>query len=209
MKKKSSDFMRRIRNCDRTILICLCTGAAFALMGLFQLILILLTPKSQTFDHYLLVITDFIIAAGCFGYSIYRNRNLPGISSENTPDQADNMTAPQGDIPTSESDRAGKTVRTRESDSRNVPSDPVRQQGQSPRRGPDSPKRTTDSGFQSDRRRSAEPRSQYDRRRSSAQRRNPYGDSRSASRNGGSAAESPNSPSHRRKFNSRHFTDEE
>ncbi len=79
--KKVASLMERIRNCNRTVLICFITGAAFALMGIFQLILILLTPPARTIDHIFLVIADMLISAGCIGYAVYLKRSDRGNDS--------------------------------------------------------------------------------------------------------------------------------
>jgi hypothetical protein len=76
-----------IRAYDRTALIIICTGVLFALMGIFQLILVLLTPSSQTADHYFLITADIIIAVGCVGYAVFRQggrrKDSPaGVSAE-------------------------------------------------------------------------------------------------------------------------------
>ena len=69
----------RIRSLDRYSLICMITCAVFVLFGVFQLVLVILTPKTATFDHISLIIVDFIIAAFCIVYLIYRSGRLKGI----------------------------------------------------------------------------------------------------------------------------------
>ena len=66
----------KIKGCDRSNLISIITGGIFALLCLIQIISVISTPLARNFDHVSLILVDFIIAAACFVYVIYRRGGL-------------------------------------------------------------------------------------------------------------------------------------
>ena len=63
----------KYNQCDKSTLISMMTGFVFILLGLIQLIFIIFSPLARTFDHISLILVDFIIAAVCLVYVLYRN----------------------------------------------------------------------------------------------------------------------------------------
>lgn len=72
----------KIKGCDRSNLISIITGGIFALLCLIQIISVISTPLARNFDHVSLILVDFIIAAVCFVYVIYRRGGLSMFAGE-------------------------------------------------------------------------------------------------------------------------------
>ena len=76
LKKGLYELSERYKNADKSSLISAMTGGVFVLLALIQLFFVLSTPIAQTFDHVSLILVDFIIAALCFVYVLYRRGSL-------------------------------------------------------------------------------------------------------------------------------------
>ena len=76
LKKGLYELSERYKNADKSSLISAMTGGVFVLLALIQLFFVLFTPIAQTFDHVSLILVDFIIAALCFVYVLYRRGSL-------------------------------------------------------------------------------------------------------------------------------------
>ena len=55
----------KIRSLDKYTLICFITGVIFFILGTVQLVLIMTTPVSPSFDYVSIILLDFIIVAFC------------------------------------------------------------------------------------------------------------------------------------------------
>ena len=84
MLKKLTD---KIQEYDKSSLISFITGCVFILLSIIQLILLISTPLARTFDHFSLVLVDFIIAAVCFVYVLYRQGKLTAFVQIGEPKQ--------------------------------------------------------------------------------------------------------------------------
>lgn len=77
--------------CDKASLVSSVTGCIFILFALIQLFFVLFSPAARTFDHFSLIMVDFIIAALCFVYVLYRRgllANLGYFSDSTVPDKS-------------------------------------------------------------------------------------------------------------------------
>lgn len=83
---KAGAYMKKlpdqIRKYDRYTLICLITGVIFFLFATLQLVLMLLTPQSASFDHISVIVLDYIIVALCLAFVLYKSGRLDGMIPE-------------------------------------------------------------------------------------------------------------------------------
>ena len=66
----------KFRTCDKSVLVSIVTACIFILFGLIQVISVILSPLFRTFDHVSLIIVDFIIAAFCVVFTLYRSSKI-------------------------------------------------------------------------------------------------------------------------------------
>ena len=71
--KKLSDTIKKQ---DKNVMISFITACVFSLFGILQLIFVISTSLARTFDHISLILVDFIIAAICIVYVLYRKGKL-------------------------------------------------------------------------------------------------------------------------------------
>ena len=97
-----NEFTEKFKACDKSILVSGITAGIFILLGLIQLISVIVTPLARTFDHISLIPIDFMIAAFCVVYVLYRRGRLGGLklfhelaetpdSESDEPDSPDNV----------------------------------------------------------------------------------------------------------------------
>ena len=85
----------KYNQCDKSTLISMMTGFVFILLGLIQLIFIIFSPLARTFDHISLILVDFIIAAVCLVYVLYRRGTFGNyVSTHETNTDAEENTEP-------------------------------------------------------------------------------------------------------------------
>ena len=98
MKKKSEGISKRmtqllkklsdtIKKQDKNVMISLITACVFSLFGILQLIFVISTSLARTFDHISLILVDFIIAAICIVYVLYRKGKLGSFSYDTETDK--------------------------------------------------------------------------------------------------------------------------
>ena len=76
----------KIRSLDKYTLICFITGVIFFILGTVQLVLIMTTPVSPSFDYVSIILLDFIIVAFCLVYVLYKSGRLDGILPDGVKD---------------------------------------------------------------------------------------------------------------------------
>ena len=87
IKGSLKKLSERISGYDKSILISIITGCIFILFAVIQLIFVISTPMARTFDHISLILVDFIIAAICIVYVLYRKGKLGSFSYDTETDK--------------------------------------------------------------------------------------------------------------------------
>lgn len=104
IKGSLKKLSERISGYDKSILISIITGCIFILFAVIQLIFVISTPMARTFDHISLTLVDFIIAAICFVYVLYRQGMLGSFESERRATTTENDAKPKKNVQSETSD---------------------------------------------------------------------------------------------------------